>query len=455
MTELLSPYDIGQLTLIVTGTSLFALFLINPVGMFFNRHLHDWIRLGVMRNHFNLYLLYIFFVCVTATIIILAYFKWRTTGLEINSGTIVFLVCGSLLLNTIVQTLIPSLNMIGRTNSFVVLTLGNLVVGLICSVLYVEYEGASAASWLTGAIVSQLIFSVISYKVVFNGVISSAVSKLNWSRIKKLVSFSLPISIAVGIQWAQGQGYKFLVATEFGLVELGLFVAGYGVAASLIGAAESVLTTWFQPQFYRDLSSEVKEVQERSWANYAGIMIPASVLAVTAVVAVGPSLPHVLLGPEFQGVQKYIILGAVAEWARFLVGLFGLNEHRNASTKSLIIPNMTGLVVTYISFLLMHKAFGMDALLFALVIGNVATVFYFYRSGLRKNKLYGLKLKKNLPNVTVQVVLALTSVYCQEIFVQTNGMLPSLSICGLVGAIWVFLTWQTVRQNSMMRHRAT
>ena len=80
------------------------------------------------------------------------------------------------------------------------------------------------------------------------------VSKPTSEHFWLLFHFAWPVAISVGFNWLQTQGYRFLMADTLGLVDLGLFVVGYGISAGLIAAFESVLTTYFQPKFYKNVS---------------------------------------------------------------------------------------------------------------------------------------------------------------------------------------------------------
>src|SRR5574340_542388 len=54
-TTLLSPEEMGRMSLVTTTTAFFALFLINPVGMFINRRLHAWQSSGLARHYLTCY----------------------------------------------------------------------------------------------------------------------------------------------------------------------------------------------------------------------------------------------------------------------------------------------------------------------------------------------------------------------------------------------------------------
>ncbi len=49
----------GKVSLITTTTALFALFFVNPVGMFINRRMHAWIAAKSFRSYFHLYVGYL------------------------------------------------------------------------------------------------------------------------------------------------------------------------------------------------------------------------------------------------------------------------------------------------------------------------------------------------------------------------------------------------------------
>jgi O-antigen/teichoic acid export membrane protein len=223
------------------------MFLINPIGMFINRRLHDWTADDRCRTYFHWFGGYIIFAALfsTFTMVAMAIGMPKLIGIESFSD---FALIGVLLaFGAVIQTLIPSLNLLGKWISFTLLNLGALTSSLFFSILTCTTIEASAEHWLVGTLAGQVIFSVISYWFFFKSQRKfNYLFRPSYKQIKTLVSFSWPISIAVGLQWIYMQGYRFLMASRLDPLEFGLFAAGYTLAAALLAAFESLLTTWYR-----------------------------------------------------------------------------------------------------------------------------------------------------------------------------------------------------------------
>jgi hypothetical protein len=360
MTSLLAPVQMGKFTLVTTGIVFFAMIFVNPVGMLFNRRLHAWFDSGNGRGYTNLYAIYLLVVGLVAIIIWLSASKagFNPAGLEWK--WVVVLVGGSLFFNTAIQTLIPTLNMLGREVSFAVLNVSTLILSLIFSLIFCFIFGDTAEHWLAGTLTGQAIFSFIAYLILFQKYPAEGrLPRVSSEQTVRSINFCWPIAITVGLQWMHMQGYRFFLADQFGLAEFGLFAVGYGVAVSLISAGETILATWFQPGFYRAINSNDQAVHNTAWNIYAGRMLPASLLGVSALIAASNALPSLMLGAAYQNVGNFIIIGAIAEWGRMVVGIFGLNAHRQMATRQLILPNVLGACVAILGFLACVQIFGL------------------------------------------------------------------------------------------------
>lgn len=350
MTTLLPPTEVGKAALVTTGTAFFALFLINPVGMFINRRLHSWVDAGRVKSNFHAFCAYVVTVAAIASLISWWFVDSGVIRLEMKAYWFAGLVAASLVFNTVNQTLVPSLNMLGRAKPFVALTISTLLLGLLASVSLVRFGGASAALWLSGPLISQVIFSWIAYKTFFKGH-GSSLAGVKRADYKRLFDFCWPISIAVGLNWLHFQGYRFVLAEKFGLADMGLFAAGYGLSTSLMAAIESICTTWFQPRFYRETNSANADLRSIAWSNYARFMLPLSMLAVTGIIVTAPYLTKIMLGPDYASSSRYVVVGAFAEWIRMLTNIFGLSAHQRMRTRALILPSLVGAFVLGVGLL--------------------------------------------------------------------------------------------------------
>lgn len=448
MTTLLPPLEMGKIVLVTTGTAFFALFLINPVGMFINRRLHAWMEAGLMRQYFHLYCGYLFAVAVLGAC--LAWMAGMGGALKFGmpTGWLPLLVGGSLLFNTVNQTLVPSLNMIGRTKPFVFLTIATLLTGLLGSVWLVLNWRAGAEIWLAGGLIGQLVFSLVAYGVFFRSASDRPHVRISASgRIGKLFHFCWPLALAVGLNWAHMQGYRFLLAERVSLGELGLFAAGYGVAASLMAAMEMVLTTWFQPSFYQQANSTNSTIRSNAWQAYAEKMLPSSMIGFAALIAIAPDLTSLMLGPEYQTSTRYVMLGALAEWFRVLVGLFGLTAHLQMNTRSLIIPNLLGAFVTFALLVWLLPDFGLDIAPISVTIGSCVVLAYLYWTA--QGSDFAMKLDWSGLLRIVALSAAMVGVVAAvhpSIEKVSGGFSPYLGIA-LVGCIWGPVTYMLLRRT--------
>lgn len=443
MTQLLSPTQMGIFALVTTATSLFALFFINPVGMFFNRRLHAWINGGYAKQRFGLYVIYMLGIsCLAALLISICYAFGVSIG-GVSLFWFVTLVCGSLLFNTIVQTLVPSLNMVDRHGAFAVLNLTVLLLGLFISVFLSHFIRPAAEMWLLGILLSQIICSAIAYKIFFGKVVTngSANFRVSASQFRQVTRFCWPIAIAVLLQWLHMQGYRFFLAGSFGIAQLGLYSAGYGIASSLMSAAETILTTWFQPQFYKDANAACSVQRNRAWARYAEVMIPSSLLFLSALIAASPALPRLMLGSAFHDVGQFIVLGALAEWTRVMVGIVSLNAHRHMTTKLLIVPNAIGAVGAYITLFALLNNFGIVAAPVAIFAGGVAVFFYMYKITYASD----IDAKLEMSNLALMSFVLLLStalfLWLQGSIISQPDFFVSLLVCFGIGAVWATVGW--------------
>lgn len=344
-TTYLLPAEMGRLSLITAATAFFALFLVNPVGMFINRRFHAWDALGHAKYYLKLHWLYLLGVSLVAAASLAALNRIHAFGFQFNTAWLLVLVCGSLLFNTINQTAIPSLNLLEFRGRFITLTLATIGASLLSSFLLVSVFKPTAEYWLLGLLIGQAVFAVIGVKLFFDKLQPEIpVQAPSGAHLKLLFHFAWPVAISVGFNWVQTQGYRFLVADSLGLVALGLFVAGYGISAGLTAAFEAVLTTYFQPKFYKRVSNNDRAEQSLAWNKYAGAILPSLMLVTFLLAGLAPELTRFMVGPAYQSASQYVVWGVLAEGARVLAGVYSMSAHAKMKTRLLLLPNLLGAV---------------------------------------------------------------------------------------------------------------
>ena len=377
-TTLLSPEEMGRVSLVLTTIAFFALFLINPVGMFINRRLHTWQASGVARQYLIRYAKYLLLVTLVAAIGLPFLYVNGVVNFGISIGWLIFLVCGSLFFNTINQTSIPSLNLLGDSGRFVLLSVATIAASFASATLLVQKVQPSAQYWLLGLLAGQTFLAALGTRVLFARLQRSEIhyaqpTTIQNRHLRLLFNFAWPVAIAAGLGWVQGQGYRYLLEGQLGLAQLGLFVAGYGISAGMIAGFESVLTTYFQPRLYRDVSSDPGR-QAQAWQRYAAAVIPSLLLTVALVVMLAPELTRLFLGESFHSAADYVIWGAFAEAARVLMGIYSLIAHVYMRTRWLILPTLIGAVLSITLCILLIPGFGAAGAGMGLVTSGFAVV---------------------------------------------------------------------------------
>lgn len=393
VTEFLPPAEMGRLSLVTAATGLFTLFLVSPVGQFINRRLHAWDDLGRARHYLTLHWLHLVIVCGLAAVGLVLLQQLEVLSFGFSIGWLLLLVCGSLFFNTINQTAIPSLNLLGFSGMFMALTLGTIALGLLFSYLGVQLFGASAEYWLAGQLFGQVVFAAIGVWLFF-GHLKPATMPQSFSRDKltAMFNFAWPVALASGFSWLQSQGYRLVSVDALGLSALGLFVAGYGIAAGLMAAFESILTTYFQPRFYKYINRGIDD-RRAAWTFYASAFVPSVVLVTCFLAALAPELTRFLVGPDYQSASQFVIWGVLAESARVLVGVYSMSAHAEMKTSLLLWPNALGAFLCIGLVWLLVPGYGAPGVGIARVASGLVLVLAVHQVTVRTLKMsfpYGL-----------------------------------------------------------------
>jgi O-antigen/teichoic acid export membrane protein len=269
--------------------------------------------------------------------------------------------------------------MLGDSRSFVVLTVTTLAVSFICAVALVDMVHAAAQYWVLGLLLGQTVLAVVGTRLLFaklnmRGNASIVVQDLNKRHFQTLLEFAWPVALAAGLGWVQGQGYRYILESQLGLAQLGLFVAGYGISAGVIAGFESVLTTYFQPRLYRDANRNGPKEQSEAWRRYASAVVPSLIITTALVVILAPELTRIFLGERFQAASDYVVWGALAESARVLAGVYSLIAHVFMRTRWLVLPTAVGAAVAIAACVALLPHMGAAGVGLGLTLAGIAVV---------------------------------------------------------------------------------
>ncbi|MEW5902958.1 MAG: polysaccharide biosynthesis C-terminal domain-containing protein [Pseudomonadota bacterium] len=449
-TTLLSPEEMGKVSLALTTIAFFAMFLVNPVGMFINRRLHAWQASGSARAYLERYAGYLIGVALLAAISLPLFNLSGLVNFGMPIGWIVALVCASLIFNTINQTSIPSLNMLGDARGFVALSVATLAASFVCAVTLVETMQTSAQYWVLGLLLGQMLLAVVGTQMLFaklglHGVPATATPGIRGRHLQVLFDFAWPVALAAGLGWVQLQGYRYIMESHLGMAQLGLFVAGYSISAGMIAGFESILTAYFQPRLYRDANKDHPAEQAQAWRRYASAVIPSLILTVAMIVLLAPEFTRILLGERFQGAASFVVWGALAEAARVLAGVYSLIAHVYMRTRWLIVPTAVGATLSIVLCVLLIPPLGAQGAGIALASAGFVVVALLHI--LLAHRAGGSVPLQALGQAALAAVVLCVAALGMRALFNTADWAVVISVIVITGLVYLGLLYRLLRQH--------
>jgi len=384
-THVLAPDELGKISIVVSTIAFFALFLLNPIGMYMNRFLHEWCETGRIHRYLFYFFLYLIVVSFFSDLILMLLITGGWRGPNISLNWLLFLVAGNLMLSTINQVSISNMNLLGFRGWFTGLNVATVAFNLFFAFFLSKLFSYKAEYWLGGLLLGQTLVGCIGLYIFFKKIknIKKNSQEFIVPTYMAILKYSWPISVAVLLGWIQSQSYRYQMESSLGLFDLGLFVAGYGLSSGIIAGFDSIITAYFQPIFYKRLARKEIGGDDLAWSEYASYAIPSLVLTGFLIITTAPELVRLILGPVYQESVKYVIYGAFGEIARTLMAVFGMAAHARMNTRWLILPSVVGAILTPILVWLLIPIFSMDGVGIALSIsGTMALVVAMYVTNL-------------------------------------------------------------------------
>lgn len=326
--------------------------------------------------------------------------------------SVILIISGNLLFATLNQVSLPALNTLGYRRSFMSLTLATHSLSLVLAVSFVKLFSPTAEFWLSGLLIGQATIGLLGTLIFDNSLNKIHLDRkfqISMLKIESLFRYSWPVCISAVCFWIQGQSYRYQMEQFLGLKELGLFFSGYLISTGIIAGFDSIITAFFQPIFYKELTEKGK--QQNAWYNYARISVPSLLLTGFFITSLAPELTIIILGPDYQAAAIYIVFGAFAEMARVVSGVYGLAAHASMDTKKLIMPNIISAITCIFLVSLLTPIFRSDGVGYALVISSF---IFLALSAYYAKKIYNITLKT--VDIKYSITAGVLMLLCSELF---------------------------------------
>ena len=446
LSTILSVPDMGVYYFLLSIASAFGLIYANPIGMYTNRMLHAWKNHGVILKNLKA-ILWSFFFGSLLTIPFLFIFKNKISidqqNLLFIIGVLVFYVFST----TINNTLIPSLNLLGETIAFVVLTLLTNLIGLVLSYILVKYLSPNPLYWLVGQSISLFIFGVIAYFILpkekhihLNTNIDPFIK-----RFQRVLLFGLPIVITNLAVWSLGQSFRFFYKENVDPTTLGELTFGLGLATSLCVSIEYLFQQLYLPKFYDQINNPSFD-RGLIWNKFFDKLISPYILFIFYLIGLSPFILRILADIKFKNSVKFIALGAIVELFRMVGNIFNSATHAEMKTHKAMIPYLAGGALTLLSVFYICKHPALVAFTpFCLMIGHLTALLFLGRN-VKSMISIQIDFKSLLKSILISLVF-LTALFFNRF---SSNLFASILICGFFGLILSYFLFQTYKKSELL-----
>jgi O-antigen/teichoic acid export membrane protein len=380
MTHTLAPAELGQQYLVTSLVLWFSWVLINPVGMFINRHLHQWYehkQLHFFVSQINRYFLMV--AVFSLPVVFVVKFVFNSAG-SVSILPLMGFVCGYIYLSTWFQTLTSFFNLLGLQKIFVSLNIINQILGLILALCFTHFFSAEALYWLSGLLAGQ-VMTLLMGLYLFRKKFPSDVSPKGYQShlfSKETLLFCYPIAVTTLFMWFNGQGYRLILEKKISIESLGVLALGLSIATSLAGVVESIVTQYFYPIYYQSLATSVVESRKKSWVNLfkktSAVYIPCCLLSL----GVSPLVIRVLTNADVYQAHVFLAVGVFIEFFRQSSNIAYLVSHAEKKTHYSVGPYLLGAGSLLVGIFLLDDYQAITPLNITCVLLLAGFLTYFY-----------------------------------------------------------------------------
>lgn len=432
-TVLLEPKEMGNIYIFTTIYTFFVLLLISPFGQYINRHTHQWHEQKSLIDNLGLYSLYLIIISIFSVIVGFLLYSFGVSQ-EIELEYFLSLLFLFILFMTLNQTILPLLNMLHYRFSFTILTVLTAFGIIFFGYLFVNFFGNNAENWLLGMVVSNMIFMIIGFFVLkirlndkFRG-FSYTLRKITKEKIKSILVFVLPLSVATLFMWLQNSGYRILIEQNIGLEFLGFLGVGLAISGQIASTIESIVMQYFHPIYYKQITNATIQERKKAIESFINKALPIYFMLAIFLTFLAKYVVEILVDEKYYGVYIFTTFGIWIEFFRMSSNLFGNISQSEMNTKKFMTPYIIGSLVTIILVYFSSSKVDYEFYLpLALLIGGLFTMIVMYIS---MKKLIDFKIDYRLIFFSFLVSIPYFSTY---LFNFETNLVLNLLVVGSFG----------------------
>ncbi len=444
LTTFLTPEEVGNYYILLALLAFFNLVLLNPSGMYFSRHLHEWQRSKQLLNALFVFMGWMFVVSIVSVPLSAIVYNWL--GYENKFDLDIFLVyiAVAMIISTIHRNVMFGSNTLGFRKEFVIYLVATLILGLLISISIVYFYYNSALGWLMGVVISEavMLYMIFKFFIQDNQLnIAKIKSTLTKERVKKILLFALPISVTTFLMWGQTIAYRFLVDYQYSAEVLGFIAVGLGTSAAVFSSIESIAMQYFNPIFLKNILDASKEQRTKTWNTIAQQIVPIYILAAFFTLALSEVLINILVDKKFHDAYIYAMFGVTIEFFRVMSNLLNNVAQSEHKTTTTVKPYLLGFIVSL--GILSSIDFGMNYFMIPLVLGIAYFLVYIY---MYINMRQLLKIKYNIHLLKI-LFLSLPFAMIFFIDMTNSSLIFNLLVLSVFGVYFLFAVWVMIKNS--------
>lgn len=440
-TTLLPQVELGYVYYIVAVQSFFSLFLISPVGQYFNRNTSKWYVKNTLYCFYKKQLLYILIITILSMFLLSIL---KIFGIDILPLELIFASSLLILAQSCNQTVVPMLNMLEKHKVFVFYNLLTAFLCLVSSYIFIVVFSASSLSWLGGIIFGNGLIAVIA-TIYFRAQNALSIDSIEGVNFKEIRRFCLPIAIATVFMWYLNSGYRISIEKLYGVEYLAFLGVGLAISSQIFTVAESLVTQLLIPRLFKDAEVSNKEQRKAIVNKYFSIVIPFYVsLAVFLTFFVEFLFPFIV-AEKYYGAYQVAVYGAWVELGRVLTNTLAIISQIEKKTTKFIFPYAFGAAFLFVGISLSNYFIVSDINLEILAVSSLIVLLIM--SLLMKSYLtFKIPFKVGL----ISVFFTLPSIaYLLIVDIEASLSLVNFFICFVGGVIYLFGVLLTRRLGNL------
>lgn len=375
VSDFLTPSEFAKLNLFTAVTQGVALFFISP--------LQNWILVNNVKakNENWLSSLLIFELIYTLIISLFAFAIMYYLKQSLISLNVIFLVIFILSIITpiLVQTLVPIFNIHHQSSVFVSLSILGSSIGFVLPVLFVFGLSKRYEVWLLGVYLSQLIVCIFAFRtLIVKNIFNQNFRSWNLKKLpyKNILKFSLPLSVAVGFQWFNAQGFRLQLENSVSLAALGAFIMGFGFGGKFLNAIEKVFSTVLMPALYnRPENVSIK----KAWLKYVFKMSVMYIFSTLILYVFATSIYKLIIAKQYQSGIQFIAAGMLFDMFRCMLNsVYQYNMMTAKNGLQFIVNAIVTILISSVIYIVFANGLSFNIFVYSMpVIMAVVTIICF------------------------------------------------------------------------------